>query len=83
MASGELFQRLSGVEIMASFESNERLMILLICVVPFAALLYCGLVIGTMLSFPFAREHSFVFGGIFALIPLVTGATIWVGPFRK
>lgn len=58
-------------------------MILLICLVPFAALTYCGIVMGTLLTVPFAREHSFIFGGIFALIPLVTGATIWVGPFRK
>jgi len=68
---------------MSSIESNERLMIILICVVPFAALVYCGIAIGTLLSFPFAKEHAFIFGGIFALIPLVTGATIWIGPFRK
>lgn len=68
---------------MASFESNERLMIVLICVVPFAALLYCALVIGTLLSVPYVKTHSFIFGGIFALIPLVTGAAIWIGPFRK
>ena len=58
-------------------------MIILICVVPFAALTYCALVIGTMLSVPYARNHSLIFGGIFALIPLVTGAAFWVGPFRK
>ncbi len=68
---------------MAPIESNDRLMIILICAVPFAALLYCGLVMGTLLSFPAARAHPLVFGGIFALIPLVTGAAIWVGPFRK
>ncbi len=68
---------------MSSIESNERLMIILICIVPFAALLYCGLVIGTLLSVPFAKNHSLIFGGIFALIPLVTGASIWVGPFRR
>ncbi|MEM6597394.1 MAG: hypothetical protein AAF810_06215 [Cyanobacteria bacterium P01_D01_bin.36] len=68
---------------MSSIESNERLMIFLICIVPFAALIYCGIVIGSLLAIPFVKAHSFVFGGIFALIPLVTGATIWVGPFRK
>ena len=68
---------------MSSIESNERLMIFLICVVPFAALLYCGLAIGTLISVPFVKSHSLIFGGIFALIPLVTGASIWVGPFRK
>jgi len=68
---------------MSSLESNERLMIILICVVPLAALTYCGIVIGTMLSVPYARNHSLLFGGIFALIPLVTGAAFWVGPFRK
>ncbi len=68
---------------MSSIESNERLMIFLICIVPFAALLYCALVIGTLLSVPFARNHSLIFGGVFALIPLVTGASIWVGPFRR
>ena len=67
---------------MPPIEYNERLMILLICIVPFAALLYCALVIGTLLSVPFVRDHSLIFGGIFALIPLVTGASIWVGPFR-
>lgn len=68
---------------MASIESNERLMIILICVVPFAALLYCGLVIGTLLAVPFVKNHAFIFGGIYALIPLLTGASIWIGPFRK
>ncbi len=68
---------------MSSIESNERLMILLICIVPFAALLYCGLVIVTLISVPFVKNHSLIFGGIFALIPLVTGASIWVGPFRQ
>ena len=68
---------------MTPIESNEQLMIILICAVPFAALLYCGLVMGTLLTVPFARDHSLIFGGIFALIPLVTGAAIWVGPFRK
>ncbi len=67
---------------MSSLESNERLMIILICTVPFAALLYCGLVIVTLISVPFVKNHSLIFGGIFALIPLVTGASIWVGPFR-
>ena len=68
---------------MSSIESNERLMIFLICAVPFAALLYCGVVIGTLLSIPFVKNHSLIFGGIFALIPLVTGASLWVGPFRR
>ena len=68
---------------MSPIESNERLMIFLICIVPFAALLYCAVVIGTLLSVPFVRNHSLIFGGIFALIPLVTGASIWVGPFRR
>ena len=68
---------------MTPIESNDRLMIILICVVPFAALLYCGLVMATMLTVTFAKDHSLIFGGIFALIPLVTGAAIWIGPFRK
>ncbi|MEL6159953.1 MAG: hypothetical protein AAFQ40_10850 [Cyanobacteria bacterium J06623_5] len=68
---------------MPPVESNERLMIFLICAVPFAALIYCALVVGTMLSLPTAKAHPLVFGGIFALIPLVTGASIWIGPFRK
>ncbi len=68
---------------MTPIESDERLMIIVICAVPFAALLYCGLVMGTMLTVTFAKDHSLIFGGIFALIPLVTGATIWIGPFRQ
>ncbi|MGC1309790.1 MAG: hypothetical protein WA885_21405 [Phormidesmis sp.] len=55
----------------------------LILLVPFAALLYCAIVIGTLLIVPAAKSYPLVFGGIFALIPLVTGAAIWVGPFRK
>lgn len=68
---------------MPSLESNDRAMIWLLCGVPFAALLYCGLVIGTMVSLPFAKSHALIFGGIFALIPLVVGAAIWIGPFRQ
>ncbi|MEL6815216.1 MAG: hypothetical protein AAFP03_10440 [Cyanobacteria bacterium J06598_3] len=68
---------------MAPIESNDSLMTQLILVVPFAALLYCGLAIGTLLTVPAAKAYPLIFGGIFALIPLVTGAIIWVGPFRK
>lgn len=68
---------------MPSVESNERLMLKLILLVPFAALVYCGIVIGTMVTIPYAKNHALIFGGIFALIPLVVGASIWIGPFRK
>ena len=68
---------------MAPLESNDNLMIILICLVPFAALLYCGLTIGTLLTVPVARNYPLIVGGIFALIPLLTGAAFWVGPFRK
>lgn len=68
---------------MAPLESNDNLMIILICAVPFAALIYCGLAIGTLLSVPAARDYPLIFGGIFALIPLAAGAAFWVGPFRK
>ncbi len=68
---------------MAPIESNDRLMISLILAVPFAALAYCAIAIGTLLMVPAAKQYPLVFGGIFALIPLVTGAAIWVGPFRK
>lgn len=68
---------------MAPIESNDRLMISLILAVPFAALIYCAIAIGTLLTVPAAQNYPLVFGGIFALIPLVTGAAIWVGPFRK
>ncbi|PZO12250.1 MAG: hypothetical protein DCF25_17915 [Leptolyngbya foveolarum] len=68
---------------MAPIESNDRLMISLILAVPFAALVYCAIAMGTLLTVPAAKQYPLVFGGIFALIPLVTGAAIWVGPFRK
>lgn len=58
---------------------SERRMILIICLIPFGGLLYCGLVIGSMLSFALAREHPLISGGIAALIPLVVGASIWIG----
>ena len=69
--------------LMPSIESNERLLLIIICVIPFAALLYCGLVFTTVLTVPAAKAHPLAFGGIFALIPLVTGAAIWVGPRRN
>ncbi|MEO0351259.1 MAG: hypothetical protein AAF282_14560 [Cyanobacteria bacterium P01_A01_bin.15] len=68
---------------MAPIESNERLMLIIICTIPFAALFYCGLVFATVLSVPAAKTYPLVFGGIFALIPLVTGAIIWIGPLRQ
>ena len=68
---------------MSSIESNERLMILIICAIPFAALLYCGLVFAIVLTVPAAKTYPLLFGGIFALIPLVTGAAIWIGPGRN
>ncbi|NEQ53758.1 MAG: hypothetical protein F6K11_27105 [Leptolyngbya sp. SIO3F4] len=68
---------------MPSIESNERLMLIIICAIPFAALLYCALVFATVLTLPAAQTYPLIFGGIFALIPLVIGATIWVGPRRS
>ena len=68
---------------MAPIESDDRLMISLILAVPFAALVYCAIAIGTLLTVPAAKSYPLISGGIFALIPLVTGAAIWVGPFRK
>lgn len=68
---------------MAPIESNDSLMTTLILAVPFAALLYCGLVVGALLLVPAAKTYPLIFGGVSALIPLVTGAAIWVGPFRK
>ena len=68
---------------MSSIESNERLMLLIICAIPFAALLYCGLVFAIVFTVPAAKTHPLLFGGIFALIPLVTGAAIWIGPRRS
>lgn len=67
---------------MPSIESNERMMLLIICAIPFAALLYCGLVFAIVLTVPAVKTYPLIFGGIFALIPLVTGAAIWVGPRR-
>lgn len=68
---------------MSSIESNERLMFWIICAIPFAALLYCGLVFAIVLTVPAAKTDPLLFGGTFALIPLVTGAAIWVGPRRS
>ncbi|MEL6130885.1 MAG: hypothetical protein AAFR30_13410, partial [Cyanobacteria bacterium J06628_4] len=74
---------LLSLTLMPSIESNERLMLIIICAIPFAALLYCGLVFATVLTVPAAKTYPLIFGGVFALIPLVTGAAIWVGPRRR
>ena len=58
--------------------SDKRIMMVLYGV-PFASLIYCALVVGSMLSFPTLREHPLLSGGIAALIPLVVGASIWIG----
>ena len=68
---------------MAPIESDDQLMTWLILIVPFAALVYCAVAIGTLLAVPAAKDYPLISGGIFALIPLLVGATIWVGPFRK
>ena len=68
---------------MSSIESNERLMFWIICAIPFAALLYCGLVFTVVLTVPAAKTYHLLFGCIFALLPLVTGAAIWIGPRRS
>ena len=57
-------------------------MLLIICGIPFAALLYCALVIGSLLAVPGVKAQAFFFGGLFALIPLVVGAALWIGPRR-
>ena len=68
---------------MTSIETNERLMLWIICAIPFAALLYCGLVFAIVFTVPAVKTNPLLFGGIFALIPLVTGAAIWIGPRRN
>ena len=60
-------------------DTSDRTILIALLVIPFAGLLYCGLVIGSMLAFPILRAHPLLSGGISALIPLTVGAIIWIG----
>ena len=53
---------------------------LIILAIPIVGLVYCGIVIGSMLTFPTLRDHAPLAGGIAVMIPLTVGVSLWIRP---
>ena len=51
---------------------------LLVFGIPIAGLIYCGLGMAAMFSFPFLREHALISGTLFILTPFTMAASIWL-----
>ncbi|MGK7933350.1 MAG: hypothetical protein AB4041_18220 [Microcystaceae cyanobacterium] len=51
---------------------------LLVLGLPFVGLLYCGVIIFTLVNFAVAREHPIVTGLGFAIVPFTYAASIWI-----
>ena len=48
--------------------------------IPIVGLVYCGIVIGSMLAFPTMRNHAPLAAGIAVMLPLIIGAALWIRP---
>ncbi len=46
--------------------------------VPFLGLLYCGMILGTLILFPWTREHPIVTGAVFVVAPSLISGSIWL-----
>ncbi|MEM9156661.1 MAG: hypothetical protein AAGB13_16790 [Cyanobacteria bacterium P01_F01_bin.33] len=57
---------------------SERSTVIALLALPFVGLLYCGLVVAAMLSFPILRAHPLLSGSATAMIPLTIAASIWL-----
>ena len=51
--------------------------------IPIIGLVYCGIIIGSMLAFPTLRNHAPVVGGLAVILPLIVGASLWIQPKRS
>ncbi|MGB3691786.1 MAG: hypothetical protein WA865_10550 [Spirulinaceae cyanobacterium] len=56
---------------------------LLVFGIPIAGLIYCGLGITAMVSFPFLRQHALISGGFFLFTPFSIAASIWIRASAK
>ena len=56
---------------------SEQSTIVALLVLPFGGLLYSGVVMGAMVSFPILRNHPLCSGGVVALTPLAIAASLW------
>lgn len=56
---------------------------LLVLGIPLVGLVYCGIGIFAMSSFPTVRQHPIVSGAIFILLPLSIAAYTWTSASAK
>ena len=52
----------------------------IILAIPIVGLVYCAIVIGSMLAFPTLRNHAPWVGGIAVVLPLIVGVSLWIRP---
>ncbi|MBE9169529.1 hypothetical protein IQ238_19035 [Pleurocapsales cyanobacterium LEGE 06147] len=62
--------------------SNTQLTFLVLGL-PIGGLIYCGLGIAALASFPILREHALISGTLFMLIPFTIAASIWIKASAK
>ncbi|NEP42791.1 MAG: hypothetical protein F6K35_27640 [Okeania sp. SIO2H7] len=52
----------------------------IVLAIPVVELVYCAIVIGSMLAFPTLRNHAPWVGGIAVVLPLIVGVSLWICP---
>lgn len=53
---------------------------LIILAIPIVGLVYCGIVIGSMIASPTLRNHAPLAAGIAVMLPLIVGVSLWIRP---
>ena len=56
---------------------------LLVIGLPFAGLVYCGVIIAFLLASPWVRDHPLIAGIGFAIVPFAIAASIWIRASAK
>ncbi|MGK7944995.1 MAG: hypothetical protein AB4058_11055 [Microcystaceae cyanobacterium] len=56
---------------------------LLVLGLPFVGLIYCGIIIFTLVNFAVTRQHPILTGLGFAIVPFTYAASIWIRASAK
>jgi len=62
---------------------SDTKFVLLVMGLPIAGLIYCGIGIAIIANSETVREHAFISGALFLLVPLTIGAVIWLKASAK
>ena len=62
---------------------NDKKFAFLVLGIPLLGLVYCGLGITAMSSFPIVRQNPLISGGIFIMLPFCLAAFTWISASAK